>query len=57
MGLRGPFPATAEIETEEEGWALLEALGSKKRCYVKDSPKYLLFDKLYARVLSACGDD
>ena len=60
MGLKGPFPATLSIETEEEGWSLLEALSEVKRRrenFYQDLEGAKKFDKLYAKVLSACGDD
>lgn len=60
MGLVGPFPATLEIRTEEEGWLLLEALSEVKRRrehFYQDVEKARKFDKMYTRVLMACGDD
>lgn len=59
MGLQGPFPAILEIETEDEGWALLRALATatKHAKFYKDDERAERSDKLYAKVLFACGDD
>lgn len=62
MGLQGPFPATLEILTEAEGWDLLGALGHMVHTYTVRGDtlslkKALKYDKLYAKVLKACGDD
>ena len=67
MGLQGPFPATLEIESKIEGEALLSALGALKRQYELLAEgcdtcngwqiEADRFDRLYAKVLRACGDD
>lgn len=57
MGLQGPFPTAVNIEDEEEGLALLAAVARQMRCYVDGSDHHKMLDKLYARILMACGDD
>jgi hypothetical protein len=54
--LKGKFPVSLEF-TKEEAELLLEALCPlihKDKCL---DGRYVLFDKLYARILIGCGDD
>ena len=56
--LQGPFPAILSILDEDEGYLLLAALGSAKRRAESEYPEEAReYDKLYTKVLMACGDD